>query len=270
MIRSVEAIIDEAGNVRLLDDVRLAGPRRAMGVTILDEPPITETGTPTGLDQSVETVNHWGTLYESIRMLGRGGIGRDLPGRDRQTGTLVCVKQLLPDVDPASLLQECRALARLDHPNIVRLLNFDTTASPPYLVVEYVGRTHAVGLHAAPPHRRRAGGGPPGDRLFEALAYAHGREILHCDLKPGNILLSGSPGGGPQPRVLDFGLGGRRSSRRPDAVTGKVGSPGRPPTWHPSRSGANAWAGRATSTPQGRCSGRCSRAVRRSRSSGAT
>jgi serine/threonine protein kinase len=227
MLRSVEAIIDEAGNVRLLDDVQLEGPRRAI-VTILDEPPITVTIHPSRPEDSFQTVAHWGTSYDSLRLLGRGGMGETFLARDKQSGSLVCVKQLLPEVDPRSLLQECRALARLTHPNIVRLLHFDTLSAFPFLVLEYVeGPTLSTYMRhhriiAEPVVVRLAIG------IFEAIAYAHESEILHCDLKPGNILLSASPGEEPQPKVLDFGLAvvDRRDDRDADTAEGRfAGTP---------------------------------------------
>jgi serine/threonine protein kinase len=212
MLRSVEAIVDEEGNVRLMEPVTLRGPRRAI-VTILDEPPATVTIPPTlepgaagpvAVDETIGA-GAWRAHYEPVRVLGRGGMGETYQARERLTGKVVCVKQLLPEIDPRSLLQECRALARLDHPGIVRLRDFDTAAVPPYLVMDYVdGPTLADYLrhHRVVPEPVASG---LGLGIFDALAFAHEREVLHCDLKPGNILLE-LRGTSVAPKVLDFGL----------------------------------------------------------------
>jgi serine/threonine-protein kinase len=124
---------------------------------------------------------------------------------------MVCIKRLHPSIPTNTLLQECRSLARLDHPNIVRVLDFGVQHEEPFLVTEFIdGPTLAdhLSLNPQPPVSftlalARA--------LFSAVDYAHQRQIIHRDLKPGNVLLE--PGSlGPNdarentPKLVDFGL----------------------------------------------------------------
>src|SRR3954451_11780706 len=130
MIRTVKAVIDATGNVRLLEKVELEGQRQAL-VTILEESPDQKTTVP---DVSPgQHISEWRTLYQPIRLIGRGGMGETYLAMDQRKQELVCVKSLHPMIDARALLQECRALAKLSHPNIVRLINFDTQSAAPYL-----------------------------------------------------------------------------------------------------------------------------------------
>jgi serine/threonine protein kinase/tetratricopeptide (TPR) repeat protein len=150
--------------------------------------------------------------------------------RSAASGLRVAVKVvpgLSGDRAPA-FLTEVRAVATLQHPNVVRVFDLGVVddafvdasrgAFPrgaPFLVMEWVG-----GGTLAPPTRW--------DELHEtlrvllrALAHAHARGVLHRDLKPANVLL-GAPGDlRPGPKLVDFGL-----ARLPD--TGAVGVSGTP------------------------------------------
>ncbi len=219
-LRTLRAVIDAHGQVQLLEPITLPGSRQAL-VTILDEEPapLAPPTAPTPASQPGD----WRALYHPVHLIGRGGMGETHLALDRATGKPVCVKALLPTINSRALLQECRALAKLDHPHLVRLLNFDTQAEAPYLVVEFV-----QGVTLADYLRHQGALTEPvvidlGLRLFDALAYAHEREVLHCDLKPGNILLEHN-GAELLPRVVDFGLAvvDRRDDRSALTAVGRV------------------------------------------------
>ncbi|MCK6491027.1 MAG: protein kinase [Planctomycetes bacterium] len=98
---------------------------------------------------------------------------------------------------------EARLLARLNHPNIVRLFDFDDQSKHPHLIVEWIDGPSLAGL------LRERGRLPPEDvlpvitQVAEALSYAHDTlGLVHCDLKPENILLTTSG----QAKLLDLGL----------------------------------------------------------------
>ena len=105
---------------------------------------------------------------------------------------------------------EAAALALLNHPNIVRLLQFGSHESQPYLVMEYVpGRT----LKSEISRRSRSGAGfHPAlvkhivDQILSGLEEAHRVGIVHRDVKPANILLQDIRGYPFQVRLVDFGL----------------------------------------------------------------
>ncbi|HEX4629682.1 MAG TPA: serine/threonine-protein kinase [Chthoniobacterales bacterium] len=146
--------------------------------------------------------------YELIRELGRGGMGTVWLARraDRQFEKLVAIKLLKRGTDTDEVLRrfqtERQILARLEHPNIARLLDGGVTDDDlPYFVMEYVdGRpiTEFCRDHALTIEERL--------RLFlkicSALQFAHQNLVVHRDLKPGNILVL--PDG--EPKLLDFGI----------------------------------------------------------------
>src|SRR5262245_61680060 len=146
--------------------------------------------------------------YRLIRKLGRGGMGdvflaeRD----DEQYHARVAIKLVRPGMDTDFILarfrRERQTLARLQHPNISRLLDGGTTEQGlPYIVMEYIDgvwlTAYADGLALGTCDRLR---------LFldvcSAVDYAHRQFIIHRDLKPGNILVDA----GGVAKLLDFGI----------------------------------------------------------------
>ncbi|BDG09394.1 serine/threonine-protein kinase [Anaeromyxobacter paludicola] len=154
------------------------------------------------------------------RELGRGGFGVVYAARDPELGRTVALKLLKPGSRVARsgeewIRREAEAVARLNHPGIVTLHDFGRAPEGAYLVFELLqGETlaerSARGRVALDEALRI------GAAVAEALAHAHAAEVLHRDLKPGNVYLCGPapvpgatpPGGGPPPvvKVLDFGV----------------------------------------------------------------
>src|SRR5262249_4544402 len=97
---------------------------------------------------------------------------------------------------------ERQILARLEHPNIARLLDGGATAQGyPYFVMEYVeGKplvVHCDSLSLGIPERLKIF-----QKVCSAVQYAHRRNIIHRDLKPGNVLVTTDG----TPKLLDFGI----------------------------------------------------------------
>jgi serine/threonine-protein kinase len=144
--------------------------------------------------------------YHILQSLGRGGMGQVFLAEDIQIGRRVALKTLVGawlDSPTArrQLLTEARAVAQLEHQNIVRLYEFFEDQQRFMLVMEYVeGRTGAVVVAEGPI--------PLGlamrfaVQVCDAVVYAHDHGILHCDLKPANVQVT--PDG--TAKVLDFGL----------------------------------------------------------------
>ena len=144
---------------------------------------------------------------DGFELIGPGGMGTVYKARHRELDRPVAVKVLHAHLqqDDASFaerfVREARTLARLDHPNIVRVYDFGHREGVYYLVMEFVD---GVTLRQA-----MAGGGfTPAEallmvpRICEALQYAHDQGVVHCDFKPENILLDRSGA----PKIADFGL----------------------------------------------------------------
>jgi tetratricopeptide (TPR) repeat protein len=144
--------------------------------------------------------------YELVRVVGRGGFGLVYEARDLHLGRSVALKVLRPGrtVDQgkvADLRREAEAAAQLNHPNAVTVHDFGTCRAGSYLVMEL--------LHGEPLSRRLVSGPLlPGKAVdiavgvARALVHAHGADVVHRDLKPGNVFLCE----GGQVKVLDFGL----------------------------------------------------------------
>ena len=153
--------------------------------------------------QSGDVLGAW-TLTDEI---GQGGMGkvffaRRSDGHFEQSAAIKLLVGLASQRALEYLARERQILASLSHPNIARLLDGGTTADgQPYLVMEYVD-----GLPIDEYCRQHQLSRPAILKLFmvvcAAVAFAHQRLVVHCDLKPSNILVT--PEG--RPILLDFGV----------------------------------------------------------------
>ena len=144
--------------------------------------------------------------YQILALIGSGGMGMVYRAKDPRLGREVAIKVLLPalaaDADRLKRFeQEARAVALLNHPNILQVYDTGMFEGMPYLVME---------LLAGESLRERMGGKPLplrkavdiGIQIARGLAVAHDKGIIHRDLKPENIIVS--PEG--LVKILDFGL----------------------------------------------------------------
>lgn len=144
--------------------------------------------------------------YRVLEKIGVGGMGEVYLARDDRLGRDVAIKILNTAViqDTAirrRLRKEAQALARLSHPNIETLLEFDSTGDAEYLVVEYVAGTSLNDLLTKGPLPQKEIVGL-GVQLASGLAAAHAQKIVHRDLKPANLRIT-SDG---RLKILDFGI----------------------------------------------------------------
>jgi serine/threonine protein kinase len=142
--------------------------------------------------------------YEVERILGAGGMGIVFLARDTRLDRLVAIKVLRPEMATALAVErfsrEARTLARLQHPNVVRVFHAGEAAGIFYYVMEHLaGDTLRSRLERGtlPPRQVRA----VGRALLDALAAAHRMDIVHRDIKPANLFLSGD-----RPILADFGI----------------------------------------------------------------
>jgi serine/threonine protein kinase len=147
-----------------------------------------------GLDESRPAVQAVGN-YELVEMIAEGGMGMVYKGRHRESGQFVAVKILSPQMASNEVLlkrfeKEYNTAQKLDHPNIVRALEFGKVNGNPYLVMEYVeGETLG---------QRVTRLGPMAEKdairivaqVAQGLQRAHKEKLVHRDVKPDNILVT--------------------------------------------------------------------------------
>lgn len=145
--------------------------------------------------------------YKLIDLLGQGGMGKVFRAEDTMMTRPVALKIISKQLgrDPAALerfLGEVRAVAALNHPNIVHAYNVDQEGDRYFLVMEFVeghDLERAVGAKGPLDFARSA---DYVRQAAEGLAHAHGREMIHCDVKPANLLVSKQG----VVKILDLGM----------------------------------------------------------------
>lgn len=149
-----------------------------------------------------QTLGH----YRILEKIGEGGMGVVYRANDQRLDRNVALKVLPPGAltDQAArrrFRREALALAKLSHPNIGVIHDFDAQDGVDFLVMEYiVGTTLAVKLAACCLSEKEVVA--LGAQIAAALEEAHEHGVVHSDLKPGNVMVT--PKG--QAKVLDFGL----------------------------------------------------------------
>ena len=159
--------------------------------------------------------------YQLIRPLSEGGAGRVWLAEDRHDhGRRVALKRLHPGVDVAVLSREFDVLRGLSHPNLAQVLDFvrGEDGEQPFLTEAYVGgpdlRIACEGLPLVARGRLLA-------QVLRGLEYVHARGVVHGDVKPENILVTGSDGH-RRACLIDFGLAAR-TGEAGDGIAGTAG-----------------------------------------------
>ncbi|WP_405585653.1 tetratricopeptide repeat protein [Streptomyces sp. NBC_01190] len=140
--------------------------------------------------------------YDVERVLGSGAYGAAYLAYDRNLETRVVLKALKRTSVAETAKDERNALVGLRHDSIVRILSYESEG--PHLVLEYVPGTPLSARADDPLEILLA----HGIRILQALDYLHARGLLHCDVKPGNIIRfreESSLGPRDRVRLIDFG-----------------------------------------------------------------
>ena len=204
--------------------------------------------------------------YTIERELGRGGMATVYLAQDRKHGRPVAIKVLAPELAAAvgrdRFLREIETAARLTHPHILPLHDSGEADGQLYYVMPCVeGETLRDRLS-------REQQLPIEDavsiacEVASALSYAHSHDVIHRDVKPENILLSGG-----EAIVADFGIAGALDAAGGGKLT-RTGVVLGTPAYMRARSRPREnrrWTAAATSTGWAACCTRCSRGSRHSR-----
>jgi eukaryotic-like serine/threonine-protein kinase len=145
--------------------------------------------------------------YDLVEKIAEGGMGTVYKARERQGGQVVAIKLVSPQMasNPVFLQRfekEYNAARSLDHPNVIRALDYGTAGGLPYLVMEYV-EGESLGQRLG-----REGRLPEAEairlvgQVAQALQKAHKQGLIHRDVKPDNIMLTRDG----QAKLADLGL----------------------------------------------------------------
>jgi serine/threonine-protein kinase len=229
----VDAVLDAAPELRdaVLQDLSGDDPDRRVvlerlvaecerDLPLLNRPAAERFAHLVGSDADVELTGRLGGRYRIEREIGRGGMARVYLAHDEKHGREVAVKVIRPDL-AASLgrerfLREIAIAARLRHPNIVPLYDSGDADGVLFFVMPY---------EEGQSLRKRLGEGSLSIAeslgvlrdVARALAYAHEHGVVHRDVKPDNVMLSGGA-----TLVTDFGIAKAVSAAQDDSSSGTL------------------------------------------------
>jgi formylglycine-generating enzyme required for sulfatase activity len=155
--------------------------------------------------------------FRLVRPLGQGAMGIVYLAEDIQLGRQVAVKFIAahqPGTRARERFQnEARAIAKLQHPNVVTVFRTGEVGDHPFIVSEYIEGQTLSQLSLPLPWRRVLG---LGIGLARGLTEAHRQRVLHRDIKPSNVLLTQEG----EVKLLDFGLAELAETHAPTGASG--------------------------------------------------
>jgi eukaryotic-like serine/threonine-protein kinase len=164
--------------------------------------------------------------YRVDETIGRGGMAMVYRGYDELLHRDVAIKVLGPVAANATgsreeFLDEARAAAALSHENIVRIYDAGVHRNERYIVMEYVPGGSLFELIQAESPLSVARSIQLSTQMADALGYGHQHGIIHCDVKPQNVLLDE----GGRPKLVDFGISRSiaATGALTDTITGTAG-----------------------------------------------
>jgi serine/threonine-protein kinase len=145
--------------------------------------------------------------YRLVSRIGQGAMGEVFKAHDPSLNRMVAVKTISSSLGTESelrrrFLREAQSAARLNHPNIITVYDFGEEQGRIFMAMELLEGSDLkdlIGSHALPDLEHKL---DVMEQICEGLAFAHSMDVVHRDLKPGNVHVQ--PSG--QVKILDFGL----------------------------------------------------------------
>jgi serine/threonine-protein kinase len=161
--------------------------------------------------------------YDVKLFIAQGGMGAVYKGRQISLDRDIAIKVLPHEVGASegfreSFISEAKSMARLNHTNLLGVLDYGTVEGLPYIVMEYVegGSLHDAFYNRAVEAIKAA---VIVKGICDGLRHAHEHGIVHRDMKPSNILLTTKR----EPKIADFGLAHATDSDKPGLMMGTPG-----------------------------------------------
>lgn len=161
--------------------------------------------------------------YDVEFFIAQGGMGAVYKGRQISLDRDIAIKILLQEVSESvefkeSFISEAKAMAKLNHPNLLGVFDYGTVEGMSYIVMEYVdgGSLHQAAWNQAVEPIQAA---TIVKGICSGLSHAHENGIVHRDIKPSNILLTPAV----VPKIADFGLAHAADSDTPGLMMGTPG-----------------------------------------------
>lgn len=165
--------------------------------------------------------------YQIQGLLGKGGMGEVYLGTD---GSRTAAIKALPGAVAgdrehyARFSREARLTLSLDHPNIVKMVEYGEEQGTAFMVMEYIEGDDLSKMLKSGGILPLEAARPILQQVAAALDYAHGAGFIHRDIKPSNIMLRPAPDGSQQAVLMDFGVAKMRDSQTMLTGSGVVGT----------------------------------------------
>lgn len=161
--------------------------------------------------------------YRLIRLLGRGGFAEVYLGQHIRLSSYAAIKVLstqLAGSDADSFQREAHTIARLLHPHIIRVFDFDIAEGTPFLIMDYAPNGTLCNPHPKGTRVPIANIVSYARQVADALQYAHNEKVIHRDIKPENMLL----GRNNEVLLSDFGIATMTQTTRDSHTRDIVGT----------------------------------------------
>ena len=184
-------------------------PRAESDTQLLNDATLLHDTTANSSETEIPTING----YELKELLGRGGMGVVYRARQKGLNRDVAIKMISGGLDAgperiARFSREAETLARINHPNVIRIIETGESKGHPFFAMELVPGENLAQLLDGTPWTNESAASLIGVTA-DAVDTVHQAGIIHRDLKPSNILLNGSPvakNDFSSIRITDFGL----------------------------------------------------------------